>query len=755
MSSNWVGKILGKVQIEAPIARGGVAEVYLGTHLTLQRNVAVKILRTSSEDHSDALERFQREARVVASLRHPNIVQVYDFDMVDNDPYLVMEYIQGPSLSKYLYFLHQNKQTLALPQIVRLIRGVAGALQYAHNNGIIHRDIKPGNILLVSPSTTIEIGRPLPEDFEPVLTDFGLVRFLDSSRQTTTGVTAGTPAYMSPEQAQGEVADGRTDVYSLGIVLYEMLAGKLPFDGETTMSILLKHVTEPPEPIPGLPPLINEVLSRALAKNVNDRYQTPLEFSNAFSAAVDINPATMQMDILNPEAGPSTIAFHNAPTILPPGGMEQSRRSRWMRPAILGALVLALGTFLLFNGLPAGESDSPTATVPSFTQSSTATGTAIPTATSTSTPPPILLGTSVILRFQDDGAIANQAVLEAQRMPAPPDGNRYEAWLVGGRKRVSLGILILDPDGIGTLTYTDVSGANLAALYNQAEITIEPQDDRNAASSGQIAYLFTLPPEGLAVVRNLLSMSTDAPNKTALIQGLFINIRKINELALEMQTSFEAGDATRTRRNAEAILNLIVGRQSPDYKDWDGDGSIADESDGYGLSLNGSSPGYLQAVYSKAESTVKSSEASEPMMMYGEYLKISVQNLAQWVLQLKESALSILDSPSQENISGLVALTEQMLKGTDLDNNGTVDPVSGESGAQSAYQYAYSMANMPLANVGLTPTPAAVVETGVGTGGGGGAGGNTAPTPKPGNTPPGQVKTEKPPKDNGNNNNRP
>ncbi|HSG44447.1 MAG TPA: serine/threonine-protein kinase, partial [Anaerolineales bacterium] len=244
MSKDWVGKILGKVQIETLIARGGMAEVYLGTHTTLDRKVAVKILRNPSEEHSDDLERFQREAKVIASLRHPNIVQVYDFDMVDNDPYLVMEYVDGPTLSTYLHFIHKEGKKLNLPHIARLLRSVASALQYAHNQNIVHRDIKPGNILLTSPSTKIENGKSLPDDFEPVLTDFGLIRFLDTARQTTTGVTAGTPAYMSPEQAQGEATDGQTDVYSLGVVLYEMLSGKLPFDGETTVSILLKQVND-------------------------------------------------------------------------------------------------------------------------------------------------------------------------------------------------------------------------------------------------------------------------------------------------------------------------------------------------------------------------------------------------------------------------------------------------------------------------------------------------------------------------------
>ena len=257
--SNWVGKTLGKVRIDALLARGGMAEVYLGMHTNLHREVAVKILRNQNEENPDTLERFQREARVVAKLRHPNIVQVFDFDTVDNDPYLVMEYIQGPSLSKYLNTLHEEKQQrMELPAILRLINAVASALQYAHESGVIHRDIKPGNILLTSRSSKIVLGEQLPEDFEAVLSDFGLVRFLDSRRQTSTstGLIAGTPAYMSPEQARGDQTDERTDIYSLGIVLYEILAGRLPFDGETTMSILLKQISEPPPPIPGLSPSI-------------------------------------------------------------------------------------------------------------------------------------------------------------------------------------------------------------------------------------------------------------------------------------------------------------------------------------------------------------------------------------------------------------------------------------------------------------------------------------------------------------------
>src|SRR5688572_27393296 len=285
--STWIGKTLGKVYIDSLIARGGMAVVYLGMHTTLQRKVVVKCLQNDYEDYATALECFEREAQVVAILRHHNIVQVFDFDTVDDQPYIVMEYINGPSLSTYLNTLHGKIGRLELPQVSRLLTKVASALQYAHDSGVIHRDVKPSNILLTSRSSQIVPGEPLPLDFEPVLSDFGLVRFLSSSLQTSSGKIVGTPAYMSPEQARGEHTDERTDIYSLGIVLYEMLAGHVPFDGETTMSILFKHINEPPPPIPGLAAPLQNVLNRALAKNTANRFQTPNELAAAFNEVLE------------------------------------------------------------------------------------------------------------------------------------------------------------------------------------------------------------------------------------------------------------------------------------------------------------------------------------------------------------------------------------------------------------------------------------------------------------------------------------
>jgi serine/threonine protein kinase len=284
----WIGKTIGKVRIEKLLARGGMAEVYLGTHLTLGRPIAVKLLHSYIEEEPLLLERFHREARVVAGLRHPNIVQILDFDTIEGHPYIVMEYLKGPTLAAYLRRLHQRKKRSPQSQVVRLLNGLATALDYAHGRGVIHRDIKPANILLDSKMVEFPLDKPLPNDVEAVLTDFGLVRLVDATTHTTVGMLSGTPLYMSPEQALGETIDHRTDIYALGIVLYEMLAGSLPFQADSTLTILHMHAHATPLAIPGISAKIQAVVNCALAKNPADRYQTSWEMASDFARAAGL-----------------------------------------------------------------------------------------------------------------------------------------------------------------------------------------------------------------------------------------------------------------------------------------------------------------------------------------------------------------------------------------------------------------------------------------------------------------------------------
>jgi len=285
--TEWVGQTLSKVLIEKRIGRGGMAEVYLGHHGTLKRAMVVKILYAHLSADPRHIARFHTEAQAVATLRHPNIVQVFDFDIVNGQPYIVMELLDGVSLELYLHSLRASSQTLPRESVIRLINKLADALDYAHGEGVIHRDIKPANVMLCNGSTTIELGNPLLPKVEPVLTDFGLARISFNSEHTEPGTIMGTPAYMSPEQVEGHAVSIRSDLYALGVLAYELLAGELPFKSaeDTPASIMYQQVHTPPPSLPTGGKALQKVMKRAMAKDPDRRY------SNAKTFAVDLESA--------------------------------------------------------------------------------------------------------------------------------------------------------------------------------------------------------------------------------------------------------------------------------------------------------------------------------------------------------------------------------------------------------------------------------------------------------------------------------
>lgn len=266
MPDDLVGKTLSKYELHERIGRGGMAEVYRAYHSSLDRYVAIKILHPFLGEDPEFKGRFEREARSVAQLRHPNIVQVYDFEF---DPerelyYMVMEYIDGPTLRNRLMELSFNDERFSIGEAIQIIRPVAEALGYAHGRGMVHRDIKPANIML-------------EQDGRVVLTDFGIARIVSGPAMTTSGSMVGTPAYMSPEQGLGQPGDHRSDIYSLGVVLYQLVTGVLPFQAETPIAVVLKHVNEPlPNPRtinPDIPEELERIIMTSLAKSADERYQ--------------------------------------------------------------------------------------------------------------------------------------------------------------------------------------------------------------------------------------------------------------------------------------------------------------------------------------------------------------------------------------------------------------------------------------------------------------------------------------------------
>jgi serine/threonine-protein kinase len=705
--------MLGKVRVDMFLARGGMADVFIGTHTTLHRPVAIKFLKGDLQDDPDLRERFEREARVIAMLRHPNIVQVYDFDTFENQPYLVMEYVPGTSLSAYLRELHKSNQRLDLTQIKSLLNKPADALKYAHDNDVIHRDIKPANILLTSRTHPVSAGQPLPADVEPVITDFGLVRFTQSGKQTSTGVITGTPAYMSPEQARGDRVDARTDVYSLAITVYEMLAGRIPFESDSTLSLLHSQIYDTPRPIEGISQALQDVMHRALAKNPDERFQTPIEFAEAFQAAILGTSEASTLLLSKPFSTRSRIAAVTEAAVQP------NRRPLFATVGILGILAVLAGSFWISRG-------ASNIIPPPAPASQTATEQGAATAVSTGETPQVVVpavGPIGLLRFQDATARADQVTLSTVGMPLPPAGSQYEAWLIqdDGEQRVSIGVIQFDSNTKGTLAYVDSQGTNLIGLYHALEITVEPNPDNNPNPSNDIAFSAVLPRAGYSHVRHLLASFSGNPNGIGFIDGLDVLTKSINESAEAMLTSFEAGDEAAVRSRAEQMLNLIVGNQSPDHKDWNGDGTVDNPSDGFGLLLNGDNEGYIQGTFTHANLSGTSADATENMLVHGEHVKIAAQNVGEWTPQLRDTLISILQTPAGTDLEALVrqavALANQIRNGIDLNGDENVEPIPGEGGTVTAYQHAYYMADILIfpdsatqSQVLLTPDPDSPTE---------------------------------------------
>jgi len=251
----------GRYQIVRHLARGGMAEVYLARDLLLDRPVALKVLFPEFATDRSFVERFRREARSAANLNHPNIVSIYDWGEEEGTYFIVMEYVDGLTLRDLI-----NRQgPLTANRAAEIGADIAGALQFAHVGGVIHRDVKPGNVLITTSRVKV--------------TDFGIARAGDPAESLTqAGAVMGTATYFSPEQAQGHVVDPRTDVYSLGVVLYEMVAGRPPFTGENPVSIAYQHVREEPVPPsahnPDVPPVFDAIVAKAMAKNRANRYSS-------------------------------------------------------------------------------------------------------------------------------------------------------------------------------------------------------------------------------------------------------------------------------------------------------------------------------------------------------------------------------------------------------------------------------------------------------------------------------------------------
>ena len=311
---NLIGKRLdGRYSIESLVGVGGMANVYRGTDLKTGNQIAVKVLKDEFLDNEELVRRFKNESKAISILSHPNIVKVYDVSVTDKLQYIVMEYVDGITLKEYL---KQRGGALTWKETVHFATQILSALQHAHSKGIIHRDVKPQNIMLLA-------------DGSIKMMDFGIARFSRAQSQTVSDTAIGSVHYISPEQAKGERTDARTDIYSVGVMLYEMLSGRLPFDGDGAVSIAIMQISEKPKPLaeiaPQTPAGLRQITEKAMEKDPDKRYQSAqemlaaieefkrnpsIQFAYEYRSAEDNPERNINRVVSNTKPSPKSTSIH-------------------------------------------------------------------------------------------------------------------------------------------------------------------------------------------------------------------------------------------------------------------------------------------------------------------------------------------------------------------------------------------------------------------------------------------------------------
>jgi predicted Ser/Thr protein kinase len=332
-----VGQVLAdRYELEELVGTGGMSSVFRAHDRLLDRKVALKILHQQYSGDEEYVERFRREARAVAALSHPNIVTVIDRGEHDGRQFIVFEYVDGENLKRLI----ERRGPAPVSTALELAMEIARALSFAHQQGLVHRDVKPQNVLLNG-------------DGRAKVTDFGIARSLDVQHgMTQTGTVLGTSDYIAPEQAQGQRVDEHTDVYSLGIVLYELLTGEVPFAGENFVAVAMRHINEPPPSVrarrPDVSPRIEAAVQRAMAKNPEDRFQTMAEFCQELEACLAEYQAAAGTQL--------------APAVAKPPRRRRSGISPWPLVLVLAALIAigAVVAYLVLHDKGSGSSSGTT-----------------------------------------------------------------------------------------------------------------------------------------------------------------------------------------------------------------------------------------------------------------------------------------------------------------------------------------------------------------------------------------------------------
>lgn len=679
---SFVGQKLGQYEIQQVINKGGMGAVYRAFQPSLGRSVAIKILPPHPSLDENVVKRFEREAKTIGTLQHPHILPLYDYGRQDNILYLVMAYADGGSLADLM-----SEGVLPLDTADRLVRAIASALDYAHRRGIVHRDIKPGNILLDSEGNAL-------------LADFGIVKSAAESNNLTGTSIIGTPAYMSPEQGKGDAIDGRSDVYSLGVMAFEMLTGKQPFTGETPMKVLLKHINDP---IPAildfnerLPVALQRVMRRVLSKDPAQRYGTGGEFASAFNKALQTdntneNVATIELsDELSDtmefgsdevtRANPTIKHLGMSPRAVDPPPVPQTNtttvliRERVNPFAIMGGFGLVALAIVVVAVLLLSQ---------------------INNSSTTPTPQGVIASTTEQpnfgeVRFTTSSMPGDTLVMNVRDLPG---GARYAAWLrhIDG-ELLFVGEIVRDGFGTGTLTYINPEGSMLPAHYNATLITSETSlDSTPTAGEGTVIYEGRVPSDVSEGLNQIFVASKQGIDGMSLIDSALLEANTARQHAGLASGAVESANITAMHIHAEHTVNILTGGMA----DFDGDGS-------------GQNPGRRSGVYklvyqieALVQKAAQSPDANRQVQSNAESLRVCLVNVRTRAdeVQDREKRLLAADAINDDVKTAALESTQLMadlIEGIDANQNGSIEPFEGECGLNQIAEYGILFGNIAL-----------------------------------------------------------
>lgn len=741
------GKSLGKYTLLEKLGHGGMAEVYKARQALIERLVAVKVMLPELAHSEEFVQRFHREAQRLGALRHPNIVSVLDFDILDGVNFLVMDYVSGPTLRKYL----NTRRRLSLHETLIITRQILEALQYAHEKGVIHCDLNPGNVMFLDQSCR-----------QVVLTDFGLARLLDVSGKAHTTTLIGTPAYMSPEALESKPLDGRSDLYSLGVMLYEILTGEQPFTGDTTVAVIVKHLQEPPPDLrkkrPDLPDTMAYLFQRAMRKNPEERFSSAAEMLQAvnsilnnfskpdqptlISAPVDLSRSMSSANAqVKPASSPAIkrdehrqdISSVHVPISHPSTRADQAakpvkRRLPGWGIALIFSIILILAMLIgsatiIFIARQASQlRASPTLPAAALLQTSTPASTNTPAAgqsASSPTPPepvepalpPIEAGRygELTVVLDNQGKPSNLlAVLHS--IPLPPNGSGYVAWLGNETQFYRLGQLAVQ-DGRAHL-FQPVDPAIIGQM-TQARITLE-SDPLNATTPGDsVVYSAAFSPERQDAYRQLVQSSRE-PTRKPYLQGILEQtLQAADHQAFMLNAVLDGRSANgvnpaslqEARAHAEHSVNILEGKNGATFGDLDGDGQIQNPGDDVGVRyyIENSIPYMLSAAQAEPQTALRQAQFNELLANYQNAL-LSIQDL----IQINQEFIASTDSQRQLELALLANSRMQNL----------LNGESGLGGLWGANQEVLQLVNLPLIGGEFSrdlspltgPPPAAVIQ---------------------------------------------